>query len=300
MSGGDISSAAGGITEPDALNAHLVQAYVEDARLQGLTPKTIVDYESNLRIFATFLGKEVTAVTRDDLKGFLTYLNGQRKAHPKTIARYFSALSSFYDFLAYEEWVDANPVLPLRKRYVTPLVKKHGKGGSRRQLITVEQARALVHSILDPRDRAINVLLAKTGMRRGELVLIDLEDIDWVEQSIALKPRAKRTNLRVFFDDEAARALKRWIRAREGWPRDDEDAERALFVNQRGGRSPAPLHEVGHVVVRSGTRRMHRLCRGRHGDADLPIDDNLGSLNVGSWPIRDDGSCCGTGCPGSM
>jgi integrase/recombinase XerD len=236
MSGGDMAPTAELIEETEALNARLIQAYLEDARLQGLTPKTIVDYESNLRIFADFLEKDVTAVTKDDLKAFLTHLKGERKVHPKTIARYFSALSSFYDFLAYEGWVDANPVLPLRRRYVSPLVKKHGKGGSRRQLITVEQARALVHSILDPRDRAINVLLAKTGMRRGELVLIDLEDVDWVEQSITLKPRAKRTNLRVFFDDEAARALRRWIRAREGWPKGDEDAERALFLNQRGGR----------------------------------------------------------------
>ena len=60
----------------------------------------------------------------------------------------------------------------------------------------------IVYQELD--DRAIITLLAKTGIRRNELITLDLSDVDFVEQKIRLKPTAKRTNRTVFFDDEAA------------------------------------------------------------------------------------------------
>ncbi len=220
----------------DISNTKLLEEYLEDAQLQGLTPDSIKDYESNLRIYLTYLNKSALEVTKADLKRFLKYLLSERKVHPKTVSRYYSAMSSFYDTMLDDGRIDSNPILPFRKRYIASMVKKNGNNGSRRQLISIEEARTLINSILDPRDRAINVLLCKTGIRRGELVSIDLEDIDWKEQSIQLKPKAKRTNLLVFFDDEVATALKRWIQARETWSKHSEDAELALFINQRGER----------------------------------------------------------------
>ncbi len=73
----------------------------------------------------------------------------------------------------------------------------------------------LINSTLDVRDKAIITLLAKTGIRRKELITLDCDDVDWIEQSIRLKPTPKRTNRTVFFDDEAAIILHRWIKARE-------------------------------------------------------------------------------------
>jgi len=51
----------------------------------------------------------------------------------------------------------------------------------------------LVSSIIDPRDKSVVLLLAKTGIRRKELKNIDMDDIDWVEQCIHLKPNPKRS-----------------------------------------------------------------------------------------------------------
>jgi integrase/recombinase XerD len=76
-------------------------------------------------------------------------------------------------------------------------------------------------------------LLAKTGLRRKELIILDVDDMDWVDQSIRLKPSPKRTNRTVFFDDEAAIILHRWIKPRE--TRNVKGAK-ALFINNLGGR----------------------------------------------------------------
>jgi integrase/recombinase XerD len=66
---------------------------------------------------------------------------------------------------------------------------------------------------MDPRDRAIAILLAKTGVRRGELLRL-VDDINWEEYSITLKLTSKRSNRTVFFDDECAITL-RWPKIRE-------------------------------------------------------------------------------------
>jgi len=50
----------------------------------------------------------------------------------------------------------------------------------------------LINSVLDTRDKAILTLLAKTGVRRGELIAMDIDDIDWARQAITLKKYEKR------------------------------------------------------------------------------------------------------------
>ena len=81
--------------------------------------------------------------------------------------------------------------------------------------MSIEEMSRLVNSILDPRDKAIVLLLAKTGIRRGELLRIDVDDINWEECSIRLKPTPKRSNRIVFFDEECALVLRRWLKVRE-------------------------------------------------------------------------------------
>ncbi len=236
MSGAKVATIADYSTDWPVFNEQLINEYINDAKLQGLTRETLIDYRSNLRIFANYHSKSLLELSMPDLRNFLVYLMEERKVHAKTISRYFSAISSFYDYMVFSGQMDANIIQPFRKRYVRSSVKKAINGGSRRQIITTAQASALVQSILDPRDKAINILFAKTGMRRGELLSIDLGDINWIEQSIKIKPKAKRTYLVAFFDDEAHRVIKRWIIVRESWNKKSEDAKRALFLNQHGER----------------------------------------------------------------
>jgi integrase/recombinase XerD len=191
-------------------------------------------YHSALRIFGQYLssrGVDALAVSREDLKGFIEYMRKDREASQKTIENYFSTLSSFYDFLIFEDLVSTNPVLPVRKRYLKRY--KENGDGHERQLIGVEDMARLINSTLDIRDKAIITLLAKTGIRRGELVSLDVNDIDLVENKLRLKPTAKRTNRTLFFDDETAFILRRWLRVREGVNRRKETA---LFLSTWGHR----------------------------------------------------------------
>ena len=97
-----------------------------------------------------------------------------------------------------------------------------------RQLISIEDMARLVNSEMDIRNKAIIILLAKTGIRRNELIILDVSDVDLVEMRIKLKPTAKRSNRIVFFDAEAAFVLKRWLKIRENRNRKSIDR----FVRQ--------------------------------------------------------------------
>ncbi len=102
-----------------------------------------------------------------------------------------------------------------------------------RTLISVEEMAKLINSTMDTRDKAMITLLAKTGIRRNEFISLDAGDIDWVEQKIRLKPTHKRTNRMVFFDDETASILHRWLRARKARK---GNGSAALFINEWGTR----------------------------------------------------------------
>jgi len=205
----------------------LIEGFKRDCKLRGMTEESIRRYLSSVKIFLNFIrsrGLTVANVDLHVLRDFLQHIV-EGGAKYKTIENYFSALSSFYDYLVFEGIVDRNIILPFRKRYLKRY--KSGYDDPERRLLSVEEMSRLVNSIMDPRDKAIAVLLAKTGIRRGELLRLDVDDINWEDYSITLKPTPKRSNRIVFFDDECARVLRRWLRVREKL----NPPTKALFVS---------------------------------------------------------------------
>jgi integrase/recombinase XerD len=172
----------------------VIQEFIQDCRLRNFSDESIRSYRSILKITANYLNQNSLTLLKFDkysLKELLRHLTEERGYSPKTLENYFSALSNFCDYLAYEGLTDRNPILPFRKRYLRQYKSEGYNKRSNRQLISIEQMRTLINSILDPRDRAIVTLLAKTGIRRKELIKIDIGNVNWEEQSIELKAHPK-------------------------------------------------------------------------------------------------------------
>jgi integrase/recombinase XerD len=216
-------------------NHQLVEDFLIDAQTRGINERTLETYRSYLKYFMLNTSRPLDQLDKNDLKNFLILLRG-RELSSSSINSYFAALKSFYEYLEDEGIVHINPIPSFRTRYLKNLLKdvKNDAYNSRRQLISIEEMQGLVNSTIDPRDKAIMVLLAKTGIRRNELIRIDLGDIDWEGMSITLKKTAKRTNRIVYFDEECARVLKRWLQYRTELNVDP--TEKALFVNQENNR----------------------------------------------------------------
>jgi integrase len=97
----------------------------------------------------------------------------------------------------------------------------------------VDDASRLVNSILDSRDKCILLLLFKTGMRVGELISLDMSDVDLDKGEVTLKLKKKRSNRVLFLDNEAITVLQRWLAARKN-PKGSEN--QALFLSKIGTR----------------------------------------------------------------
>jgi integrase/recombinase XerD len=212
----------------------LISRYLEDCEIRGMTPGSISRYKSVMRIFHAYMvgrGADIGQEDREAMKGFIEHMRKDRGASQKTIERYFSTLSSFYEFLLFEGLISSNPALIIRKRYLKRY--KENSDSHQRQLISVDDAGQMVKSAPTIRDKALLALLFKTGMRRGELLSLDMVDVDLVENTIRLKPAAKRSNRTLFIDDEAAYLLRRWLRVRKGV---NKRKETALFLSTWGHR----------------------------------------------------------------
>ncbi len=198
-----------------------------------MSPRTLPGYKSALKTFGLYLssqGVDILKADRDSLRGFIEHSRELGRSQ-RTIELIFSVLSSFYEYLAYEGRISSNPVLAVRRRYLKSYKDNHD--GQERKLISVEEMARMINSEMDIRDKAIIILLAKTGIRRNELISLDASDFDFVQQKIRLKPTAKRSNRTVFFDDETAFILRRWLRVREGVNRRKENA---IFLSTWGFR----------------------------------------------------------------
>jgi len=254
-------------------SAKLIEGFQVDCRIRGMAPGSIPRYLSVIKIFCEYLNVHeinLIDVDRDVLRGFLEYLRLERGVSHKPLENYFTVLSSLYEYLAYAGFVEKNPVLPVRKRYLKRY--KENDEGQMRKLISVEEMAALINSTMDSRDKAIITLLAKTGIRRNELVSLDVEDIDWVDQKIRLKPAHKRTNRIIFFDDETAVVLHRWLRARKARKGCDSPA---LFISDWGTR----INRNGvYQVVTEAAKRV-----GLHNPSSDQMEDHFSPHCCRHW-----------------
>lgn len=217
----------------------LISSYEKHCHRQGKTKKSIENYMSAINIFHKFLKQMKTSFLNVDgmenkeiLELFLDYLKDERKVSFSRIKVYFSALSHFYDYLEYNEYIKKNIVLTVRKMYVRQF--KNGYIPAKRKIIEVDEMINFVNSIMSLRDKTLVVMFVKTGIRRGELISIDVDDIDFNDNIIQLKPIfKKRSNLTVFFDDETAVILKQWLKRRKQIV---NDGEKSLFISDFGNR----------------------------------------------------------------
>lgn len=219
------------IMSTDSVAADLISQFKSDCELRGMASTD--DYVRCAREFTSFIserGKDVLNIHKDDLKAFLAKMK-EKKLRQRTIDRKLVCLSTFYTFLIDEEYLTSNPILPFRRRYLKNIDTKND--GEIRQIISVSDARRLVNSILDTRDRAIVVLLLKTGLRRAELAGLDISDINLEKGELRLKPTAKRSNRQLFIDEEAIRTLSKWLQVRKTRK---GAANSAIFISRKGSR----------------------------------------------------------------
>jgi len=210
---------------------------------RNVSVNTVAAYRNDLESFVAFLTVDYFVLGRDQLdlaavdhltiRSYLAHL-ARRKLSRSSSARHLSALRSFFKFMMREGMVPANPArgvsTPKREKFLPTVIQSSDIEA------LFEQADS--EKPLGARDRAWMELLYASGLRIGELVGIDLDDIEL--RSRLVKVRGKGSKERIVpFGSKAETAIRAWLAVRSelGHRRDDE--RQPLFLNYRGDRISA-------------------------------------------------------------
>jgi integrase/recombinase XerC len=202
---------------------------------------TVKGYRTDLDQFKVFLrtrngsdGGEVTLESVDiaNIREYLAFLFKRLKR--KTIARKLSALRSFFLFLEKRGLLEVNPAAEISSPRLEKTIPIY---------LSVDEMFRLLDGAgrRDPlglRDSAVLEMLYSTGLRAGELMSLDLADVDTVERLVRVRGKGGKERV-VPVGRRALSALDNYLAAtaglRKGFPAGEKGA-RPLFINFRGGR----------------------------------------------------------------
>lgn len=207
---------------------------------------TLRNYASDLRQFAAYFARTRTPlaeIRRDEIREYLGALYDQ-KLEKTSIARKLATLRSFFKFCVRDRWLKENPArlvrtpkLPQRvpsvltaeqiNRFLDDLAERSARTGDGKS------RRAGARRVLR-RDRALLELLYASGLRAGELVGLNLTDVDVKEQLVRVRGKGRRER-QVPFGGKARAALESYLEVREDLAAGKRPGE-ALFINAQGRR----------------------------------------------------------------
>ena len=211
-----------------------VQLFLAAKRVEGCSERTICYYDSTLRNALDAVGKDVLRITTDDLRLYLDSYQTNRAAGKTTIDNIRRILSSFFAWLEDEDYIMKSPVRRIHKVKTCQTVRETYSDEA------LEIMRDHCESI---RDLALIDLLASTGMRVGELVLLNRDDIDFINRECIVLGKGNKQR-KVYFDARAKIHLQRYLNSRK-------DDNPALFVSL--------LKPYNRLKIRGIEIRLHEL-----------------------------------------
>ncbi len=231
------------------MNEHLDQFIQHLKYERNVSPHTLRNYASDLDQFRTFLfnieKRDDFPVEQIDRLTIREWMASLHSDHKKTsVARKLASLRTFFQFLIREGKLEANPA----KLVATPKIERKLPNH-----LSMEDAVRFIETPdinidLGRRDRAILEFLYATGIRVGELVGIDLADVDLRERMVRVTGKRKKQRI-VPFGEPAAQAVMLYLESTRGvFLNECPEAERtnALFLHRRGGR--LTTRSVGRMI----------------------------------------------------
>ena len=198
--------------------------------LRGRSPHTLAAYRRDLKHFEHYLAAQgIAAWSAVDVHCVRAWVSARHRdgAHGHSLARALSSLRSLFKYLAARGVVGANPAHSVRAPKSPRRLPR---------ALDVDQMASLLEqpaaSVLAQRDQAMWETLYSCGLRVSELVGLDLADLDLREREARVLGKGRKQRL-VPLGKIAIAALTRWLELRAQLAHADE---RAVFVNQRGGR----------------------------------------------------------------
>ena len=208
----------------------LVESFIAAKRLEGCSERTLIFYRNTIDKMLENVGKQVKAITTEDLRGYLSEYQNSNTVSKVTIDNIRRNLSSFYSWLEDENYILKSPVRRIHRVKAATSVK---------ETYSDEELEKLRDSCTEIRDLALIDILSSTGMRVGELVRLNQSDINFNERECVVFGKGDKERI-VYFDARTKIHLQNYLNSRA-------DDEQALFVSLK---APFTRLEIGGVESR--------------------------------------------------
>ena len=215
-------------------NEQLKKLFIDAKRLEGCSDKTILYYVSTIETMITKINKSIVEIETEDLRTYLSDYQINNNSSKVTIDNIRRILSSFFSWLENENYIIKSPVRRIKKVKAPSIVK---------ETYTDEELETMRDNVEALRDLVLIDILASTGMRVGELVKLNIEDINFTERECIVLGKGNKERV-VYFDARTKIHLKRYLENRK-------DNNKALLISLK-----APYNRLSIAGVELRLRKI--------------------------------------------
>lgn len=245
-------------------NEEFLEMFLDAKRVEGCSERTIQYYKVTAEHMLSQTEKEIRKITTDEMRSYLADYQKRNNCSNVTIDNIRRNISSFFTWLEEEDYILKSPMRRIHKIKTKTVVKS---------VITDEGIEQLRDHCTQIRDLAMIDLLYSTGIRVGELVNLNIGDINFEERECVVYGKGDKER-RVYFDAKAKVHLMEYIESRK-------DKNPALFVTLD---APYDRLKISGVEIRLrqlgrelGLERIHphkfrRTMATRAIDKGMPIE----------------------------
>ena len=218
-------------------SSELVAMFIAAKRIEGCSEKTLKYYQTTINAMITSLGKNVRRILTEDLRTYLTDYQSNHQSSRVTIDNIRRILSSFFSWLEDEDYIIKSPVRRIHKVKTASSIK---------ETYSDEELEKMRDNCEELRDLAMIDMLASTGMRVGEMVLLNRDDINFTERECKVFGKGDKERV-VYFDARAKLHLQEYLESRV-------DDNPALFVALRAPHRRLQIGGIEHRLREMGKR----------------------------------------------
>ncbi|MBE6316636.1 MAG: integrase [Bacteroidales bacterium] len=245
-------------------NDTLLKAFLSAKQVEGCSQPTIRYYGNTIKLLADNMPKRFTDYSTEDIRAYLAVFQQKHNATKVTVDNVRRIFSSFFSWLEEEDFILKNPVRRIHK------VKT---GTQVREVLSDESLESIRDTCTRSRDLAMVDLLASTGMRVGELVKLNREDINFTERECVVFGKGNKQRI-VYFNARAKIHLQQYLNERS-------DQNEALFVSLNNPQKrlqisgvEVRLRKIGHEanVPRVHPHKFRRTLATMAIDKGMPVE----------------------------
>lgn len=220
-------------------NEEYMNMFLTAKRIEGCSERTIAYYGMTISGLLAYTDMPLRCMTTELLREYLQAYQQRNGCSKVTVDNVRRNLSSFFSWLEEEDYILKSPIRRIHKIRTKKPVK---------EVISDENMELLRDNCKEIRDLAMIDLLYSTGMRVGELVRLNIDDLNLEERECIVYGKGDKER-KVYFDARTKLHLQDYIANRK-------DSNPALFVSLD---APYDRLQISGVEIRLRTlgRRLH-------------------------------------------